>query len=104
MGSEQREEFERRILALVRRQLDFMDDDYPHGYEIGDFVITWRFHSAPEPGAALMPWHGGPYPGWDVGGYTSGSSTSYLIDEEILLDALDNIQARRASDDSDGDG
>jgi len=95
MGAEQRQEFERRLLALVRHQLDYMDEDYPHGYEIDDFVITWRFHVAPEPGSTLQPWFGGPFPGWEMDGYTTGSSTSYIVDEELLLAALDAIRSRR---------
>ena len=47
MGRDQREEFERRVLALIRDQLDYMDEDNAEGYEIGDFVISCRYWGAP---------------------------------------------------------
>ena len=37
MGSEQREEFERRVLTLVRHQLDNLDVSEQDGYELADF-------------------------------------------------------------------
>jgi hypothetical protein len=88
MPNEQREEFERRLLALVRSRLDTMDEDYPHGWEITDFVITARYYYAPEPDTPLDPWDGGPYPGWAMNGWTRGSSGAYWHDAELLQDAL----------------
>ena len=89
MPKEQREAFERRLLALVRHQLDELDEDYPDGWEISDFVVTARFYWAPEPGTQLNPWAGGAYPGWNMNAWTGGSSTSNLHDAELLADALE---------------
>ena len=61
MAAGEREEFERRLLAKVRATLDYLDEDYPEGYEIDHFVLTFRFHSAPQPDEALKPWDGGRY-------------------------------------------
>jgi hypothetical protein len=94
MASGQRDEFERRVLALVRDQLDHMDENNPDGYEFGDFVITCRYWAAPEPGSTLHPWDGGPYPGWWVNAWTRGSSRSYWLDAELLQDALESVQQR----------
>jgi len=55
--TKQREEFERRLLALVRSQMDISDRDHPHGWEISDFIVTARIHYAPEPEARLQPSH-----------------------------------------------
>ena len=94
MPKEQRDEFERRLLALVRHQLDELDEDYPDGWEISEFVLTARFYWAPEPGTPLDPWEGGTYPGWRMNAWTGGSSTSYLHDAELLSDALEYSRGR----------
>ena len=52
-AEEQQEESERRRLALVRSQLDQLDEDYPDGWEISELVVTARFSRAPEP---VRPW------------------------------------------------
>ena len=96
MPTEQREEFERRLLALVRLELDAMDEDYPHGWEISDFVITARTHYAPEPGTPLDPWAGGPYPGWYVSAWTRGTSPAYWYDAELLYQALEYSNKRHS--------
>jgi hypothetical protein len=88
MANDQREEFERRLLALVRNQMDYLDEDYPNGWEITEFVVTARYHTAPEPEAPRYPWEGGPYPGWMINGWTRGSSLAYWHDAEILQEAL----------------
>ena len=57
-----REDFERRLLALVRDQMDNMDSGYPNGWEITEFVVTARYYTH-HPEDELTPWDGGPYPG-----------------------------------------
>jgi hypothetical protein len=94
MNSEQREELERRVLALLRRQLDVMDELNPEGLAFGDFVLTGRFWAAPELDANLNPWDGGPYPGWYMSVWVTGSSPADWIDEEILEQALDISRSR----------
>jgi hypothetical protein len=91
---ENRDEFERRLLALLRSQLDILDRDWPNGWDVTDFVVTVRFYTAPEPGAPLDPWAGGPYPGWMANAFTRGSSTSYFVDAELLQAALDYTRDR----------
>jgi len=92
MPKEQREDFERRLLALVRDQLDILDRDYADGWEISEFVITARTYSAPEPGTPLNAWAGGPYPGWEIFGWTRGSGPAYWHDAELLSHALENTR------------
>lgn len=72
-----REELERRLLALMRGKLDRLDEQYPEGWEVTDFVVIARFYTAPESDDTPQPWYGGPFPGWSHNGFTIGSSTSY---------------------------
>lgn len=94
MGSGQREELERRVLALLRRQLDVMDELSPDAYELGDFVLAGRYWFAPEPDAELNPWDGGPYPGWNMDVWVAGSSPADWIDQELLERALEIAASR----------
>jgi hypothetical protein len=72
----------------VRAKLDALDEGYEHGYEVGDFVLTFQFFEAPAPDEQLVPWAGGAYPGWGRNAATVGSSPAYWVDEGILRDAL----------------
>ena len=94
VASEHRDDFERRLLARVRHELDQMDEAYEDGYEIGDYVLTFQFFVAPEPDEELHPWAGGPYPGWWPTAVTIGSSPSYWIDEQMLRDSLRYTRAQ----------
>jgi hypothetical protein len=94
MGSGQREEFERRVLALLRRQLDVMDEVSPGAYELGDFVLAGRYWFAPEPDTQLHPWDGGPYPGWNMDVWVAGSSPADWVDAELLERALEIAASR----------
>jgi hypothetical protein len=60
MSSEQRDDFERRLLALVRDQMDYWDERFNQGWEITDFVVAARGYIAPEPDAPIEAWAGGP--------------------------------------------
>ena len=107
MADEQRDDFERRLLALVRDQLDELDRDWSDGWEITDFVVTARFYAAPAEGEQLAAWEGGPYPGWSVNGFTRGSAAAYFVDAELLQAGLDYTRWRmekRPAPASDDDG
>ena len=88
---ERNEEFERRVVALIRDQLEAMGEDFPDGYEFADFVITCRFYAAPAPDASMQPWYGGPYPGWVQNAWTRGSSTSWPVDISLVEAALEHL-------------
>jgi hypothetical protein len=99
----QRQEFERRVLALVRWKLDHLDEENPQGWEITDFIIIGRTYSAPEPDDDPKPWYGGPFPGWWQNGFTLGSSTSFHFDEELLEESLEYVRNRLAEVDDEED-
>jgi hypothetical protein len=42
-----REQFERRLLALVRDYLNETDEEFPEGYEIEDFIVLYQVRFAP---------------------------------------------------------
>jgi len=90
-----REDFERRLLALVRDKIEQLDEDYPNGYEVGDFLVTFDFFSAPDADTELYPWEGGRYAGWHPNGMTFGSSRSWFIDERLLYDALAFVKGKK---------
>lgn len=91
---ERNEEFERRVVAIIRDQFETMAEDFPHGYEFADFVITCRFYAAPAPDDSMEPWYGGPYPGWVQNGWTRGSSTSWPVDIALIAEASEHLQRR----------
>jgi hypothetical protein len=88
VADKQREEFERRVVALIRNQLEDMEKEHP-GYEIGDFVLTFEFFDPPllDPGEELGAWVGGRYGGWWPNGQTFGSSSSWYVDRRLVWDA-----------------
>jgi hypothetical protein len=91
-----REEFERRLLALVRDYMDDVDEMNPDGYEIGDFMVIYEvFERIPE-SKPLEPWSGGVRAGFDSP-YIAFSSTTgmYWQDEAWLREALYRVQTRR---------
>src|SRR4051812_8750812 len=94
MDRDVRAEFERRLLALVRDQLDWNDQAHPEGWEIADFVITCRFYVAPDPEGDRSPWEGGFYGGWIPNQFTAGSADSYWQDLELLEEAVRFVKRR----------
>ena len=55
-----RDEFERRLLALVGGYMDDADELYPgEGYEIGDFMVLYEVFARVEDSEPLSPWSGG---------------------------------------------
>jgi hypothetical protein len=95
-----REEFERRVLALVRSRLDRMDEHDP-GWQITEFVITWEYFRPPDEDEKVSAWAGGPFPGWHRYTWTVGSSTQNWVDEVLLKDALDGVRDKRQSETAD---
>jgi hypothetical protein len=90
-----REELERRLLALVRDYLDESDEAHPEGYEIEDFMVLYHVRYAPTDGADLNPWDGGSRPGWSLGIDFSSTTRTYLHDEALLAEALHRTQTQR---------
>jgi hypothetical protein len=101
MAAEQREDFERRLLAKVRSSLDYLDEWYPEGWEIEHFVLTFRYYRPDE--GPLEPWDGGRYVGMFSSGFTTSSAGSYEVDEWLLREALAHTQRRREESDSGDD-
>lgn len=99
MAGEHRDDFERRLLAKVRSSLDYLDEEYPDGWEIEHFVLTFRYYR-PNDGP-LEPWDGGRYVGMFSSGFTTSSAGSYEVDEWLLRESLAHIQRLRAEYDSD---
>jgi hypothetical protein len=81
-----REEFERRLLALVRDYLDNADEIHPDGFEIEDFIVLYAVRVAPSADDELQPWDGGDYPGW-WRKLSVSSSTGSTWQDEAMLDA-----------------
>ena len=91
-----REDFERRLLALVRNYMDEADELYPDGYEIGDCMVLYELIRRVPPDEPLDPWSGGPRSGWESPGVAFSSTTSaYWLDEAWLREAVAQVQARR---------
>ena len=110
--SPDRNEFERRLLALVRDYMDEADERYPAGYEIGDFVVLYELYERVADDAPLKPWTGGVRAGFEspVVGFSS-THTAWWLDEAWFAEALASVRARRgdaapgwdATDDDDVD-
>jgi hypothetical protein len=100
------EEFERRLLALVRDYLRNADENeiYNDGYEIPDFTVVLNIHDPPRPESALDPWDGGPKPGW--GQYVAWTTTMRTdwLREATLEEALQMFRSQAGSDGLGGDG
>jgi hypothetical protein len=96
-----RDEFERRLLALVRDYMDEADGLYTEGYDIGDFMVLYEILERVPETAQLDPWSGGPRAGWYSPTIAfSSTTTQWWLDEAWLLEALERVQAiRRAADD-----
>jgi hypothetical protein len=91
-----REEFERRLLALVRSYMDKADELYAEGYEIGDFIVLYEIFTREEDSERLPPWSGGPRAGWNSPFVEfSSTTTEYWLDEAWLVEALERVRRRR---------
>ena len=91
-----REEFERRLLALVREYLSEADELYPEGYEIDHFMVLYQLRIAPLSGEDLTVWDGGAHPGWRYGIASSSTTHDYWHDEILLTEALNRTRQNRS--------
>jgi hypothetical protein len=100
-----RDDFERRLLALVRNFLDEADERNPHGYEIGDFMVLYEVFARVDESEPLEPWSGGVRQGFDSPGISFSSTTSaYWLDEVWLAETLARVrELRRSAGDRDRD-
>src|SRR4051794_23846209 len=99
-----REEFERRLLALVRDFMDESDEYAPGGYDIEDFIVVYQVRYSQAENASLKPWHGGPRPGWWLGVAFSSTTGSHWHDESLLTEALERVRNTRFDSRHDDDG
>jgi hypothetical protein len=91
-----REEFERRLLALVRDYMDETDELYPAGYELGDFMVVYEVFTRVPSDEPLKPWSGGVRAGFDSPFIAFSSTTSdYWLDEAWLTEALRRVRQSR---------
>ena len=60
MARDQRADFEQRLLALIRKELDDLDEDQDEqGYAIGRFAVLYEVLHPPGDDADIPPWaHG----------------------------------------------
>jgi hypothetical protein len=99
-----REEFERRLLALVRDYMDGADRRYADGYEIGDFMVLLEVFTRVADSDPLEPWSGSVRAGFNSPGISLSSTTSsYWLDEALLAEALAHVRERRSALDENGD-
>jgi hypothetical protein len=98
-----REEFERRLLALVRDYMNAADELYPEGYDIGDFMVFFEVFTRVPDTEQLDPWSGGPRAGWNSPIIAFSSTTSaYWLDEAWLVEALARVRETRRAVGDDG--
>jgi hypothetical protein len=90
-----REQFERRLLSLVRDYLSETDEEFPEGYEIEDFIVLYQVRFGPPESQDLKPWHGGARPGSWLGVSFSSSTGSHWNDEALLAEALQRVRDSR---------
>jgi hypothetical protein len=91
-----REEFERRLLALVRDYMDEADELYPDGYQLGDFMVLFEVFTRVSDSEPLEPWSGGVRSGLNSPDIAfSSTASAYWLDEAWLVEALARVRARR---------
>jgi hypothetical protein len=91
-----REEFERRLLALVRDYMDEAEDHYPEGFEVGDFMVLFEIFTRVDDSEPLEPWSGGVRSGFNSPVIAFSTTTSaYWLDEAWLVEALGRVRERR---------
>ena len=97
-----RDEFERRLLALVRDYMDEADALYPEGYDIGDFMVLYEILERVPDTEQLNPWSGGPRAGWKSPALAfSSTTTQWWLDEAWLAEAHERVRDIRAAEDVD---
>jgi hypothetical protein len=90
-----REQFERRLLALVRDYLNETDEEFLEGFEIEEFIVLYQVRFGPPEDQDLQPWHGGARPGSWLGVSFSSTTGSHWNDEALLAEALQRVRDRR---------
>ena len=91
-----RDEFERRLLALVREYVDDTEEEYPDGFEIEEFMVLYQIRVGPPSDWELRPWHGGDHPGsWRELGIST-SHGSWWMDEAMLNEAASRVRRSRS--------
>ena len=104
LASDHRGDFERRLLALARSELDAWDKDYPDGYGIGRIAILYEVIFPPTEGDELKPW---------AHSWSTHSSIDYRFSDSsfwaeiaMLRDVLEQVEnARwRPKDEDEEDG
>ena len=90
MKPENREEFERRLLALVRDYFDHADANnvYEEAYDVADFIVIFNIVEPPPSDEPLQPWYGGPQ--GDSRSWVAWTSTLYAnwMKEAMLNEPL----------------
>ena len=86
------DEFERRLLALVR---DYVadanaEDFYNDGWQIDDVIVIFKIREPPDDDRLLDPWDGGATPGWaDYVAWTTTARSNWtryaMLDEALRL-------------------
>jgi hypothetical protein len=95
MDQAAQDELERRVLALLRDFIEDSRENFPSGFEIGDFVLVFEFLEAPDEDLALRPWEHPRDPGWQRQVSFSTTPRSYWMIESMLSEALRRVQLRR---------
>ena len=98
-----REDFERRLLALVRDYMDWLDEKHPDGWEIGDFLIAYDVRTAPTADTELRPWEHPRYTGWDSFVSVSSSARGHWLTEALVNAANGAVADYDDADDEQGD-
>jgi hypothetical protein len=95
-----REDFERRLLALVRNYMEDADekDIFPAGFEINDFMVIYEILERVPDAKPLQPWETGPRS--RAGFYSpvlafSSTTSTYWLDEAFLAEALSRVRNDR---------
>jgi hypothetical protein len=99
-----RNEFERRLLALVRDYMDSADELHPDGYDIEDFMVVYQLRIALPADEPLKAWDGGPQPGSRPSVACSSTSRSWWQEEHMLTEILDMIRNARWESADSGEG
>jgi hypothetical protein len=96
LASDHRADFERRLLALMRSELDACDESYPDGYGIGRFAILYEVLFPPTEDNELEPWAHS----WSRSSRIdfAFSDKSYWAELALLREVLDQVEEDRSDE------
>ena len=96
MASDHRADFERRLLALVRKELDDLDGANEPGYAIGRFVVLYEVLYPSREGEDLPPWANS----WaDFSGLDYAfSDSSWWVQLGMMREILDQLEDQRSDE------